>query len=160
MLLDENNYDCTARSAPKHEALSHKAVRTVHNLFHPHHKIFYIAPLVMACKAPDMVTVTVSTDAPHIPGIAPGPGDDIPAGYSGGGGGYYSGFDSPGAYGQGYELIGVAGGGYNNLPHASVPEPSALWLLLAGMIAVRGIMAYKQWRGTYGKRDRRDMHTH
>lgn len=112
-----DSYDCSPH--PAVEKLTAHVSRVVHNVFHPHHRVHFFAPIVLSCKPPEMetVTITATTDAP---GGAPPATPDYPGNY---GGGEYA-----GSYGS-LELEG-------HVVHASVPEPSSVLIMLPAFLAV------------------------
>ena len=50
--------DCTAKAEPTYSRIS----RTVHNFFHPHHRVY---PKPVMCGDPDMITVNVEAPPLH-----------------------------------------------------------------------------------------------
>lgn len=115
-----SDYDCSPK--PRPEGIAHHATRVVHNVFHPHHRIEFFAPMVLTCKVPELETVTVTAvvDSPNVP-LPP----EHTSGY-GPGGGFYS-----GSVGYTTPDIGVD---YHTRP-VSVPEPPA-WLLVLPAILI------------------------
>lgn len=118
------DYDCSPRPLP--EAVVHRTVRAVHNLFHPHHKHLYAAPIALMCHEPQMetVTVTANVDAPGMPTGIDAP--DIGFGYSG---------TAMSSYGNISSGVGVAGRTSVSHPVA-VPEPAGYLMLLPALLAV------------------------
>ena len=121
----DTSYDCTPQ--PKPESIARHVGRTFHNVLHPHHKRFYLAPMTLMCKAPEMATVTVTaaSDSPPQP-IYPG---DEPGWVAGDFGGTF-------AYSHGTYDGALGGAPQAPLPHATVPEPSALFLMLPALLAI------------------------
>lgn len=112
----------------KHENVVHHATRVIHNLFHPHHHVDYMPPLMLQCHEPEMDTVTITADH-DVPAFTPPGTDDT-------GGAYYmppGDYAPPGGGGYAYgSSIGSPGYGHGAAP-VSVPEPSA-WMFMLPMV--------------------------
>lgn len=121
----EQTYDCSPKPQP--EKLTHHVSRTVHNIFHPHHRVSFIAPMVLSCKMPEMETVVITADSP-VPKL-----DTPGSGTPGSGGGYYPDEGGGELYTASIETIGAQG--YNTKPVA-VPAPDGWITLIPGVIAV------------------------
>lgn len=125
-----DTYDCTPH--PKPEGIVHHTARVITNLFHPHHKHAYFAPMALVCKVPEMetVTVTASQDAPpslHLP-------PDALGGFPGGA---YSGYGYDGC------MAACTVQSAPNKP-VGVPEPGAWALMVPALFAV--LLAYRKVR--------------
>ena len=119
--VDMTDYPC------RHEAITHKVSRVIHNVFHPHHKVsapLFAPPMMCHAPEPEMETVTVTADVPHDLVKLP-PDAGTPGFPTGSGGSYYS-------YAQ-VPPMGIATVGHNH--PVAVPEPGA-FALLAVAIAV------------------------
>ena len=126
--------DCTAKAEPTYSRIS----RTVHNFFHPHHRIY---PKPELCGAPDMITIEV--DAPPWKSEDITPADtSLNVGYMATGGMYGNAIivtpwvelpvTSPAVWHDAHDPIET----YERPEPQPVPEPATWLVLLSGASAL------------------------